>query len=125
MKYKLMSLENKCITMERKMTAALRYQYKLIFSAWGTKRQAAAEDYKKVWFGFKRNLPANVLEEANTTGQLKGMVSEETRLSLLSFVDDVQYELKKMEEEEEEYRLNMPPLTDVETDAGGDEDEPE
>ncbi len=31
MKYKLMSLENKCITMERKMTAALRYQYKLIF----------------------------------------------------------------------------------------------
>ncbi|MEH7053534.1 phage portal protein [Bacillus velezensis] len=125
MKYKLMSLENKCITMERKMTAALRYQYKLIFSAWGTKRKAAAEDYKKVWFGFKRNLPANVLEEAQTTGQLKGMVSEETRLSLLSFVDDVQYELKKMEEEEEEYRLNMPPLTDVETDAGSDENEPE
>ncbi len=33
--------------MERKMTVALRYQYKLIFSAWGTKRKAAAEDYKK------------------------------------------------------------------------------
>lgn len=104
---------------------ALRYQYKLIFSAWATKNKAKAEDYLKVWFGFKRNLPANVLEEAQTTAQLKGMVSEETRLSLLSFVDDVQYELKKMEEEEEEYRLNMPPLTDVETDAGGDEDEPE
>ncbi|TAI30800.1 phage portal protein [Bacillus velezensis] len=125
MKFKLMALENKCITMERKMTAALRYQYKLIFSAWATKNKAKAEDYLKVWFGFKRNLPANVLEEAQTTAQLKGMVSEETRLSLLSFVDDVQYELKKMEEEEEEYRLNMPPLTDVETDAGGDEDEPE
>ncbi|WIX30377.1 phage portal protein [Bacillus amyloliquefaciens] len=125
MKFKLMALENKCITMERKMTAALRYQYKLIFSAWATKNKAKAEDYLKVWFGFKRNLPANVLEEAQTTAQLKGMVSEETRLSLLSFVDDVQYELKKMEEEEKEYRLNMPPLTDVETDAGGDEDEPE
>nr|MDH3092727.1 phage portal protein [Bacillus velezensis] len=125
MKFKLMALENKCITMERKMTVALRYQYKLIFSAWATKNKAKAEDYLKVWFGFKRNLPANVLEEAQTTAQLKGMVSEETRLSLLSFVDDVQYELKKMEEEEEEYRLNMPPLTDVETDAGGDEDEPE
>lgn len=37
MKFKLMALENKCITMERKMTAALRYQYKLIFSAWATK----------------------------------------------------------------------------------------
>lgn len=37
MKYKLMALENKCITMERKMTAALRYQYKLLCSAWAKK----------------------------------------------------------------------------------------
>ncbi|MGG3721608.1 phage portal protein [Bacillus subtilis] len=125
MKFKLMALENKCITMERKMTAALRYQYKLIFSAWATKNIAKAEDYLKVWFGFKRNLPANVLEEAQTTSQLKGLISEETRLSLLSFVDDVQYELHKMKEEEEEYRNSMPPLTDIETDTGGDEDEPE
>ncbi|AYK67164.1 phage portal protein [Bacillus subtilis subsp. subtilis] len=125
MKFKLMALENKCITMERKMTAALRYQYKLIFSAWATKNKAKAEDYLKVWFGFKRNLPANVLEEAQTTSQLKGLICEETRLSLLSFVDDVQYELHKMKEEEEEYRNSMPPLTDIETDTGGDEDEPE
>ncbi|MCY8918054.1 phage portal protein [Bacillus atrophaeus] len=125
MKYKLMALENKCITMERKMTAALRYQYKLIFSAWGTRKKADASEYLKVWFGFKRNFPANVLEEAQTTAQLKGNISEETRLSLLSFVDDVQYELQKMQEEEEEYRNSMPPLTDISTDSGGDEDEPE
>ncbi|WP_286058089.1 phage portal protein [Bacillus mojavensis] len=125
MKFKLMALENKCITMERKMTAALRYQYKLIFSAWATKNKAKAEDYLKVWFGFKRNLPANVLEEAQTTAQLKGNISEETRLSLLSFVDDVQYELQKMKDEEEEYRKSMPPLREIPTDTGGDEDEPE
>ncbi|PJH91857.1 phage portal protein [Bacillus sp. SN1] len=125
MKFKLMALENKCITMERKMTAALRYQYKLIFSAWATKNKAKAEDYLKVWFGFKRNLPANVLEEAQTTSQLKGNISEETRLSLLSFVDDVQYELQKMKDEEEEYGKSMPPLREIPTDTGGDEDEPE
>ncbi|WP_181219943.1 phage portal protein [Bacillus subtilis] len=125
MKFKLMALENKCITMERKMTAALRYQYKLIFSAWATKNKAKEEDYLKVWFGFKRNLPANVLEEAETTSQLKGNISEETRLSLLSFVDDVQYELQKMKDEEEEYRKSMPPLREIPTDTGGDEDEPE
>lgn len=34
MKFKLMALENKCITMERKMTAALRYQFKVLCSAW-------------------------------------------------------------------------------------------
>lgn len=90
----------------------------------GNENKAKAEDYLKVWFGFKRNLPANVLEEAQTTSQ-QGLISEETRLSLLSFVDDVQYELHKMKEEEEEYRNSMPPLTDIETDTGGDEDEPE
>ncbi|KKB72478.1 MULTISPECIES: phage portal protein [Bacillus] len=127
MKYKLMALENKCITMERKMTAALRYQFKILFSAWGTKGKASEDDYLKVWFGFKRNLPVNILEEAQITASLKGLVSEETRLSLLSFVDDVQYELEKMKEEEEEYRNSMPPLTDIDTDQddGGDEDEPE
>lgn len=114
LRYKLMSLENKCITMERKMTAALRYQYKVICSAWSKSNICSNEDYLKVWFGFKRNLPANISEEAETTASLKGMVSEETRLSLLSFVDDVRYELEKMREEAESY---------VDLDAVGDDDE--
>ncbi|KOP81999.1 phage portal protein [Bacillus sp. FJAT-21945] len=101
MKYKLMALENKCITMERKMTAALRYQFKVLCSAWAKKNICASEDYLKVWFGFKRNLPANVLDEAQTTAQLKGQISEKTRLSLLSFVDDVDYELGEMEAEKD------------------------
>lgn len=105
MKFKIMALENKCITMERKMVAALRYQFKLLFSAWNTKSKAQKEDYLKVWFGFKRNLPVNVLEEAQTTQALRGQVSEETRLSLLPFVDDVQYEQEKMKEEQEEQDL--------------------
>ncbi len=105
MKYKIMALENKCITMERKMTAALRYQYKIIFSAWNTRNKAKADEYLKVWFSFKRNLPVNILEEGQTTQALKGHVSEETRLSMLSFVDDVQYEIRKMQEEQEEQDL--------------------
>ncbi|MES9686017.1 phage portal protein [Bacillus sp. JJ353] len=116
MKYKLMALENKCITMERKMTASLRYQFKILFSAWGTKGKASEDDYLKIWFGFKRNLPANILEEAQITASLKGLVSEETRLSLLSFVDDVQYELDKMQEEQDEYTRHLSPL-----DAGSDD----
>lgn len=102
MKYKLMSLENKCITMERKMTSALRYQFKILCSAWAKKGICASEDYLKVWFGFKRNLPANVLEEAQISASLNGQVSDETRLSLFSFVDDVRYELERMKKEREE-----------------------
>jgi hypothetical protein len=33
MKYKLMVLENKCITMERKISSTLRYQFKVLYSA--------------------------------------------------------------------------------------------
>lgn len=102
MKFKIMALENKCITMERKMTAALRYQYKVLCSSWEKRGKCKQDDYLKVWFGFKRNLPANYLDEAQTTAQLKGHVSERTRLSLLSFVDDVDWELEEMKKEQQE-----------------------
>lgn len=99
LKFKLMSLENKCVTAELKMKAGLRQQYKLLCSAWEKKSLAAIDDYLKIGFVFTRNLPANIQEEATTTGALKGMVSEETRLGLLSFVKDPKAELEKMQQE--------------------------
>lgn len=99
MRFKLLALENKCITMERKMTAALRYQFKVICSAWAKKNVCVADDYISVWFGFKRNIPVNLLDEAQTTAQLKGLVSDKTRLSLLTFVDDADYEIEEMGKE--------------------------
>jgi len=115
MKYKLMALENKCITMERKFTASLRYQFKVLFSAWSKRKGLAKDDYLKVFFGFKRNLPANILDEAQSTLTLKGQVSEKTRLSLLSFVDDVDYELGEMQKDALLYGNELEPL-------GGDGD---
>lgn len=99
MKYKLMALENKCITMERKFVSSLRYQFKVLFSAWSKRKGFGKDDYLSVWFGFKRNLPIHLLDEAQSTAQLKGFISERTRLSLLPFVDSVDYEMKAMEEE--------------------------
>jgi SPP1 family phage portal protein len=93
-KYKLMALENKCITLERKMTASLRQQFKVLATAWAKK--GIPVDYTNIFFQFKRNLPVNLLDEAQTTAQLRGHVSERTRLSQLSFVDDVEWELEEM-----------------------------
>lgn len=112
MRFKLLALENKCITMERKMTVALRYQFKVLCSAWAKKGIANRDDYLKIWFGFKRNLPVNLAEEAAMTAQLKGLVSEETRLSLLSFVDDVKYELERMQAEQDAYNVSLDDVTD-------------
>ncbi|WP_082090190.1 phage portal protein [Bacillus thermotolerans] len=112
MRFKIMALENKCITMERKFTAALRYQFKVLFSAWAKRKGFSKEDYLKVFFSFKRNLPANLLDEAQTTAQLKGHVSEKTRLGLLSFVDDVDFELNEMQKDAMLYGAQLEPLKD-------------
>src|SRR5690606_17518159 len=97
MKFKLFNLESKCITAERKFTAALRQQFKILASAWAKK--GVRIDYTDIYFQFKRNFPLNLLDEAQTSALLKGLVSEETRLSLLSFVDAPQWEIDRMAEE--------------------------
>lgn len=98
-KYKLMSLENKCITLQLKMTASLRQQFKILATAWAKK--GIPVNYINIYFGFKRNLPVNVSDEADSTGKLKGAVSERTRLSQLSFIDDVEWELAEMAKDNE------------------------
>jgi SPP1 family phage portal protein len=98
-RYKLMALETKCITMERKMTAALRQQFKVLATAWAKK--GIPVEYTNIYFSFKRNLPVNLLDEAQTTAQLRGQVSERTRLSQLSFIDDVEWELEEMAKDAE------------------------
>lgn len=114
MKYKMLALENKCITMERKFVSSLRYQFKVLFSAWAKRQSLSKDDYLKVWYGFKRNTPLNILDEASSTVQLKGLVSEKTRLALLPFVDSVDYELEQMEEDALRYGEKLEPLEEGE-----------
>ena len=96
-KYKLMALENKVINSERKFTKALRDQFKLLFSVWNIKGfNFKIENLK---FQFTRNLPIDLTYEADVTQKLAGLVSDETRLSLLSFVENPEDEMKKMEED--------------------------
>lgn len=107
MKFKVFALESKCILSERKMTRALRRQYQLLQGVWN--KRGESFDFTKVWYGFKRNLPLNLLDEAQTSATFKGIISEDTRLSLLSFVDDVQWEKERMEEEASAYaELSQP-----------------
>jgi SPP1 family phage portal protein len=108
MRFKLLALENKCINMERKFTSALRYQFKVLCSAWAKKGLCSLDDYLSVTFTFTRNLPADVASEAATSAQLQGRVSERTRLSQLSFVPDVDKELEEMQKEKDEYAANLP-----------------
>lgn len=115
LKFKLMGLENKCATFERKFLSAIMYMWKMIAGVWSTKG-VHMNPYEMV-LGFKRNIPLDMLYEAQTTAQLKGFVSEPTRLELLTFVDDVDYEMEMMQKEIDE-SMSDPLVED------GDDDEP-
>jgi SPP1 family phage portal protein len=97
MKFKMFSLESKCMIAERKFNAALQKQFKLLASVWAKK--GLSFDLKDITYQFKRNFPLNMLDEAQTNATLKGLISEKTRLSLLSFIDDPEEELQAMEQE--------------------------
>lgn len=99
LRYKMLALESKCIVAERKFAAALSKMFKILATAWKTK--GIEFDHNDIYFKFTRNFPLNLMDEAQTTSQLRGNVSELTRLSLLSFVDNPEYEMKLMEQEEE------------------------
>lgn len=112
MKFKTLNLEWKAVRFEQKLRSTLTYQSKLLCAGWSILGICSPEDYLKIWYAFKRNMPANVKEEAEITEKLQGRVSERTRLSLLSFVDDVDAELEMMKQEQLEHGNNLPNLDD-------------
>ena len=84
---------------DRKLQSAFNRLYQIVFSV------PLTAVYEDAWTGltytFTRNVPRNILEEAQIVGQLSGQVSEETKLSVLSIIDDPQKEIERMEKEEE------------------------
>lgn len=97
LKYKLFPLESKCKTFERKFNSAINYMLEGLCNSW----RIRGENFDPLSFfvEYKRNFPLDLLNEAQIQQTLKGIVSEQTRLALASFVDDPAYELQQMEEE--------------------------
>lgn len=111
-KYKLSTMEMKSIILEVKMKAGLLRQFEILTNAWSKK--GIKMDYLNIYFSFNRNLPVNILEEADENIKIKGLVSERTRLSRLSFVDDIEHELEQMAEDSERLGYVLEDEEDVE-----------
>ena len=56
-------------------------------------------DWRSIEIHFTRNLPINQEDLANMVDKLEGVVSNETLLAQLPFVEDPQEEMRKVEEE--------------------------
>ncbi|MEK4132001.1 phage portal protein [Solibacillus sp. FSL W8-0474] len=127
MRYKLFALETKSKYFERKHEAAMLYMFKVIGSAWQTK--GFPFDYAMIDCIYTRNIPANLLDEAQTATALSAIASKRTALSVVSVINDVDEELRRMEDEKEIYgeldldNLNTIPNKDNPENAGGDLDD--
>lgn len=90
--YKLQSMNNLAKTKERKFIAGMNKRYKMIANVPTSKM--GADDWLKLKFKFTRNMPKNILEEAQIAQQLSGITSEETQLSVLSIIDSPKDEME-------------------------------
>lgn len=99
-KYKLLPMQNQALNEERKFTIALREFLSTLLSL-GQIIGTADKDslMRDLTFKFYRNAPEDLANEADAAQKLNGIVSEETQLSTLSFVDDPKTEMQRMKDE--------------------------
>jgi len=105
LRYKLQSMENLSLMKERKFTAGMMRRFKMMFNI-PTNFNVPADEYLNIDYVFSRNIPNNVMEEAETAAKLSGITSHRTQLSVLSIVDNVQEELEQIEKEREDVAMN-------------------
>lgn len=100
LKYKLQAMSNLALTKQRKFTSGMNRRYMLIFS--NPVSGMNPDDWVKLNYTFTQNMPANLLEESQIAGNLAGIVSQQTQLSILSCVDNVQQEIDQIKQDEED-----------------------
>lgn len=95
---KVAGLEQKSKIAEMKFRAALRYEYALVCDYW-QRRRIAEIDPASVTYTFTRQLPPNLEGEINMLRAGEGLVSQKTLFGLMSFIDDPEEEIKRLEKE--------------------------
>ena len=96
-KWKILDLENKAMVKERKFEKALREQFKVLCSSWNVRGKDLK--YWDIFVQFSRAIPKDLSYLADVVTKLKGIVSDRTLISLMPFVDDIDFEFEQREEE--------------------------
>ena len=99
-KFKLLGTENLVSIKERKFKRGLQQRLELMSMINSVLREGF--DWRAIDIVFTRNIPSNDTDIANMVNTLKDIVSEQTLLAQIPFVDDVQTELEKLKKEREE-----------------------
>ena len=100
MKYKLLGLEQLAQTKEGYYRIGLKERIKLYSNILNIKKINV--DVDNIEITFTRSLPSNETEIASLVMNLKDIVSQETLLSLLPFVNDIQAEIDRVQAQKKE-----------------------
>lgn len=119
-KYKLIGTENLTAIKERKFKKGLQRRIELISNI--TSLMSGEFDWRAIDISFSRSLPANDNDASAMIAQLKGLVSEETLLSQLSFVDNVEDELKRVKKQRDEAMAQQQELMAQQGEGEGEEE---
>ena len=99
-KFKLLGTENLVSIKERKFKRGLQQRLELMSAINSVLREGF--DWRAIDINFTRNIPSNETDIANIVNALHDIVSEETLLAQIPFVEDVQFELERLKKEREE-----------------------
>lgn len=111
MKYKLYGLEQKTSVKERKFKKSINQRLKLIINLLSFSKTGYFVDEIKIIF--KRNHIANLVEIVDTANKSLNLVSKKTVLEMLPFVDNVDDEIIKLEEERQDMEQYLSQQTEV------------
>lgn len=108
MRYKLVGFENNASSIETQMRKALTKRIELISAILDLTANESV--WREVKITFTRNLPTDISDTVQIVNSLRGLVSDETLLGLLPFIDDVAAEIKRIQKQREEnmelYQMN-------------------
>ena len=105
-KFKLLGTENKVSIKERKFKRGLQQRLELLATINGVLSDGF--DWRSIDIVFSRNIPSNDTDIANMVNTLSGIVSEETLLAQLPFIENVQDEIKRLDADKEKNKENNP-----------------
>jgi SPP1 family phage portal protein len=103
-RFKLSGMETKGGKIEAEMKKALQRRVEIISGIASLK--LGEEVFRDIHIEFVRNIPEDSNSQISLINSLKGMVSDETLLAQLPFIDDVNAEIEKVKQQKKE-NLNL------------------
>ena len=96
-RYRLTGMETRAAKIEAEMKKALQRRVEIISGIATLK--LGEEVFRDIEIDFKRNIPEDITSTINVVNALKGSVSDATLLGQIPFVDDVNEELERLQEQ--------------------------